>query len=302
MRSRRLLLVLLALALAPMGCAGPAQAPPNAMPSPPKSAPPSPEPRLLWVKGPSGKLRVEDGGEGGVPVVFVHGLAGSRAVWTAQLLHLRKTRRALALDLHGCGESEPSPSGDYSMASFAADVGAVADELRLQRFILVGHSMSGAVIGLYAGQQNDRIAGLFFVDPAGDISHAPKDQIERFMKGFAPERYEKFREKWFGEMLVKATPAVREAVLSTLRKTPREVAMKSFEGLVAYDPLPALGRYKGPMFLVYTEGNDDEDSLQKLLPELPNRLVPGVSHWLMMDQPESVNSLLDAFLKAAGGR
>src|SRR5689334_19254193 len=122
MLPRRLSLVLLALALAPAGCAGPAQEPPSVASSPRTPAQPSSEPRLLWVKGPSGKLRVEDGGEGGVPVMFVHGLAGSRAVWTAQLLHLRTTRRALALDLHGCGESEPSPSGEYSMASFAADV------------------------------------------------------------------------------------------------------------------------------------------------------------------------------------
>ena len=78
--------------------------------------------------------------------------------------------------------------------------------------------------------------------------------------------------------------------------------MKSFEGLVAYDPLPSLGRYKGPMFLVYTEGNDDKESLQKLLPELPNRLMPGVSHWLMMDQPEAFNRIMDEFLATVGGR
>ncbi len=30
--------------------------------------------QLLWVDGPAGRLRVSDGGNGGVPVVFVHGL------------------------------------------------------------------------------------------------------------------------------------------------------------------------------------------------------------------------------------
>jgi pimeloyl-ACP methyl ester carboxylesterase len=57
------------------------------------------------VAGPSGSLHVDDGGSGGIPVVFVHSFAGSTEHWSAQLAHLRKTRRAVALDLHGHGQS-----------------------------------------------------------------------------------------------------------------------------------------------------------------------------------------------------
>ncbi|MEW6758842.1 MAG: hypothetical protein AB1347_11525, partial [Acidobacteriota bacterium] len=39
----------------------------------PEGLSPEPEaaPRLLWVRGSAGRLRVEDGGRGGIPVVFV---------------------------------------------------------------------------------------------------------------------------------------------------------------------------------------------------------------------------------------
>lgn len=47
---------------------------------------PDPQARLSWVDGPQGRLRVEDGGRGTLlPVLFVHGLATDRHVWTNQL-------------------------------------------------------------------------------------------------------------------------------------------------------------------------------------------------------------------------
>ena len=57
------------------------------------------------IPGPAGLLHADDGGSGGVPVVFIHSYAGDTTHWTAQLAHLRKTRRAIALDLRGHGQS-----------------------------------------------------------------------------------------------------------------------------------------------------------------------------------------------------
>src|SRR5262249_33301604 len=125
-----------------------------------------------WVPGPRGRIRVADGGGAGaggrkasaLPVLFVHGNSGNRTQWKAQLEHLRPTRRAAALDLHGMGESEKAPDGVYSVESFAADVAAAADALGLKRFVLVGHSYGGYVVSAYAGKHPDRLAGLVFAD------------------------------------------------------------------------------------------------------------------------------------------
>ena len=43
------------------------------------------------IAGPAGTLVVDDGGRGGVPVVFVHSYAGSKAHWSAQLAHLTRS-------------------------------------------------------------------------------------------------------------------------------------------------------------------------------------------------------------------
>ena len=55
----------------------------------------------------------------------------------------------------------------------AGDVAAVVDTLKLDRFVLVGHSMGGGVALTYAGAHPDRVAGLVLVDPIGDGKQIP---------------------------------------------------------------------------------------------------------------------------------
>src|SRR6266508_2399049 len=114
----------------------------------------------LEVEAPAVRLHVDDGGAGGVPVVFVHSFAGSSSHWSAQLVHLRKNRRAVALDLRGHGRSAPPRDNDYAIDSLAGDVAAVVDRLGLNRFVLVGHSIGGAAAIAYAGAHPERVAGL----------------------------------------------------------------------------------------------------------------------------------------------
>src|ERR1700724_319123 len=101
--------------------------------------------------GPAGALAIDDGGRGGLAGVFVHSLAGNSSHWAAQLQHLRPSRRAVALDLRGHGRSEPPKNGDYSIAGMAGDIEAVVDTLKLDRFVLVGHSLGGGVALTYTG-------------------------------------------------------------------------------------------------------------------------------------------------------
>jgi pimeloyl-ACP methyl ester carboxylesterase len=255
-----------------------------------------PQVKLLQVQGRAGLLRVEDGGEGGVPVIFVHGLGGDRRVWTNQVEHLRLTRRAVALDLRGHGESEPSKEGDYGMEAFASDVLAVADALAIQRFVLVGHSMGGAAVGAVAGKAPDRVAGILFDDAAGDLTQIPANQIEGWLQNFSADRYDEFSEAWFGEMLSVAHPATREQVMEQLKATPREVVAASARSMAKYAPLPALKAYHGPMLAVVTFYNNQPYSLQNIVPGLKSKEVRDASHWIQMDRPTEFNQIMDEFL------
>ncbi|MBZ5588840.1 MAG: alpha/beta hydrolase [Acidobacteriia bacterium] len=258
---------------------------------------PAGAPRLVWIQGPSGQVRVEDGGSGGVPVVFVHGLAGDRSVWAAQLAHLRRNRRAVAFDLHGMGESAPSAANDYSIGSFAGDVAAVVGGLRLGRVVLVGHSMGGHVIAAVAAGHPAMVGGLLFDDPAGDLSKLPREEIEKQWLGkLEPGTYDSFVQAWFVGMLAAARPEVREHVMATVRKTPRIVFAAAARSLASNDPVPAITGFNGPMLTVVTPENETATSLHKVVPSLPSKVIAGTSHWIMMDKPDEFNAAMDAFL------
>ncbi|MHA1964047.1 MAG: alpha/beta fold hydrolase, partial [Candidatus Thorarchaeota archaeon] len=123
-------------------------------------------------------IYIDDGGDGSLPVVFVHSLAGNTQQWSAQLRHIRTTRRGIALDLRGHGQSSSPENDDYAIDSMAQDIQMVIDQLGIQRFILVGHSLGGSVAVAYAGAYPQRVAGLLLVDPSGDSTQMPVEEVQ----------------------------------------------------------------------------------------------------------------------------
>lgn len=261
---------------------------------------PAPVPQeTLWIAGPAGNLYVRDGGKeehpDALPVLFVHSLAGNGGQWALQLDHLRKHRRAVALDLRGHGESDPAEDGDYSIPGLAGDVGAVADELGLRRFVLAGHSLGSAVAIEYAGRHPERVAGLLLADPNGDQTRVPREQIDPFLATLRADPLGEL-DSYFRQLVVGGDPDASLWVLDDLRLTHEDAVVRALEESVAYAPLPALERYRGPRLSIISDMNSLPYSLHNLVPDLPVRLMAGTGHWLMMDRPEAFNRLLDGFL------
>jgi pimeloyl-ACP methyl ester carboxylesterase len=258
------------------------------------------EEKLMFVQGHAGKLRVSDGGQGGVPVVFVHGLGSTFQVWRAQLDHFRQTRRAVAYDQRAHGESDAPKNGDYRIESMAEDLHAVVKSLGINRFFLVGHSMAGTVVSAYQGKHPDTLAGVVYVDAVGDMSGLPRDAVEEVEKREAAPDYDTNEMVQDYERMVgpKARPATRQAVLeSASRFSPRAFAAIR-RSMVRYDPKEDVERYRGPKLAVEAEGNEFA-GMASNLPGVKKRTIPNVSHWLMLDDPASLDKALDAFL--AGG-
>jgi len=244
------------------------------------------------IVGPAGTLHVDDGGTSGVPVVFVHSFAGSTAHWSAQLDRLRKSRRALALDLRGHGQSSRPLRDDYAVESFAKDIAVVADSFGLKRFVLVGHSLGGAAAIAYAGTHPERVAGLLLAGAPGKV---PEDQARQIMAALESD-YEKVTEDYWYTLLEGAQPWVKKQVRSEMRSVPRESALSIIRGIFEFDPLPALNAYRGPKMAFVTPYSDTANDLHQLVPDLPYKLITGTSHWPHMDKPEEFNRMMDDFL------
>ena len=242
-------------------------------------------------------IYIDDGGAGSVPVVFVHSLAGNTQQWAAQLSHIRTTRRAIALDLRGHGQSSSPENGDYAIDAMARDVQAVIDQSGIERFIMVGHSMGGSVAGAYAGAYPERVAGLLLVDPSGDSTQMPVEEMQQYLGALESEAYSSVIEGYWSQILAGSTETTQAKVMQDLRATPKATVVGVFKELFKYNPAPALERYAGPKLSVITAINETPFSVHNLVSNLPYKMITGTGHWLQLDKPEEFNRIMDDFLQ-----
>lgn len=120
-------------------------------------------------------MSVKRVGNGAHTVLVLHGWFGSSRSWQALLPHLdREAFGYVFLDSRGYGDRRGEP-GQYSIAEAAGDVLAVADDLGVDRFSLLGHSMGGSVMQRVYADAPDRVSALVGVSPV-PASGVPFDE------------------------------------------------------------------------------------------------------------------------------
>ncbi len=106
------------------------------------------------------RIYYEDNGTGSAAVVLVHGWGMSLRAWDYSLGALVGAgQRVVALDHRGCGASDRD-FADMSIEAVAGDVVALVGHLGLDRVVLNGWSLGGAVVVAAAAGLAGRCAGL----------------------------------------------------------------------------------------------------------------------------------------------
>jgi len=233
-------------------------------------------------------LHVDDGGSGGVPVVLHHGLGADLEVWRPQIDHLRPSRRVLAFDMRGHGRSPRAP--EYGVDSAVSDLEDVT--AGLPRFWLVGHSFAGVVLTAFASRHPERLHGLVYVDALGDARDPPPEVREYFRTHDAAMTPDRLQEAYLEMLGPMAKPATQRQVLQSVAR----MDLPAFAALRASMLEMAPPRhFNGPKFAIDAEGPDNPRMASRL-PGIRRVVIPGVSHWLMLDDPRAVNAALDQVL------
>jgi len=245
------------------------------------------------IEGLAGPIRaIEDGAAGGTPVLFAHSFAGSSAQWSSQLKHAAKSRRAVAIDLHGHGRSDASTGAPYDIASFADDIQAAADGLDLDRFVIVGHSLGGAAAIAYAADYPNRVAGLVLVATPGRM---PDEQVAGVRRALDQDYAGTMAGIW-KRLLTNATPATRRIVEGESDRITEKVARAIIAATFEFDPVPGLESYAGPRLTISTPQEGPVEDLHELVRGVDHETIEGTSHWIQLDDPNRFDEILDAFL------
>ena len=111
----------------------------------------------------------------GRPVLMIHGLGGSHHDWDDALQTLAAQHQVHTFDLLGHGaraQSSGAAAAPPTLAQMAQDVADVIAGLRLQRPILVGHSMGALVVMQYIQNQGaDSLGGVCLIDQSPRITN-----------------------------------------------------------------------------------------------------------------------------------
>ncbi len=101
----------------------------------------------------------------GLPLVLVHGFTAEGILYAQTLSRLVAMGfKVVAIDVAGHGATQGLPTGGDDLASYAALLGRVLDELGVRRAVLAGHSMGGRLVTQLAADQPDRAIAVVLID------------------------------------------------------------------------------------------------------------------------------------------
>jgi len=112
-----------------------------------------------------GNIHYIQHGNGSTPIVLIHGNFASARFFEPLLEQLPDQYTAYALDLPNFGYSDPM-NGEVEIDKYAEAVEQFVNTLNLKKFILLGHSLGGAVAMSYSIKHSEKLEKLVLVDPS----------------------------------------------------------------------------------------------------------------------------------------
>lgn len=246
-------------------------------------------------------------GNGGAPVVLLHGFCESQQLWKRFERELSKKFHVLCPDLPGFGKS-PLFAGEINLRFVAEKVYNWLKELGIERCILIGHSLGGYVSLAFLEKYADMVdgVGLFHSTAYADseekkrsrdnvIAFVEKNGVEKFITSFVPPLFfHKNREalqEEINELIAIGCATPKESVIAYTR------AMQQRK-----DRLQVLQHFKKP--ILYIVGEEDtsvtlEDS-KKQIQSLSNyelHILEETGHMGMYEKPEESLEAVKNFVK-----
>ena len=126
---------------------------------------------FLWQFSPEdeAKIRYQEFGTDHpekTPLLFIHGYGGMLEHWNLNIPAFAHEHKIYALDLVGFGKSQ-KPNVRYSLELFASQIEAFLYLKKLDKVIIIGHSMGAASGILFAHHKPEKVKALILANPSG---------------------------------------------------------------------------------------------------------------------------------------
>lgn len=245
------------------------------------------------------KIHYTDYGTGENALLFVHGWACDETFWSGQASALGAKFHVITIDLPGHGQSD-KPQIAYTMDLYVRAIDAVLQDAKAKSVVLLGHSNGTPVIRQFYRKFPEKTRALVIVDgplrPFGD-----KAMMEKFVARLKAPNYAETAGKMIEGMTSPIQDAaLREKIKTAMLRTPQYVAATEFDSTLD-DALWKPDKISVPVLMILAKqpawSAEYEQFVRGIVPDLDYQVWEGVSHFLMMEQPERFNSAVITFLE-----
>jgi len=230
-----------------------------------------------------------------VPLLLVHGAGASYMDWPVQLRR-HPEAQVITPDLSGHGDSPGS--GHDHIGAYVEDLLALMDALEIEKAIVGGHSMGGAIAQTMALNAPDRVVGLLLVATGAHLPVNPlildglQTDTEATVRRIIRWSWAKsFSDEWLAEVPLKR--------LLTVDPT---VTRNDYAACAAFDVREQLGSIQAPTLIVAGEVDKmtplaHSEVLAAGIPDADLVVIEGGGHMLALEQPEIFTKHVIAWLR-----
>jgi pimeloyl-ACP methyl ester carboxylesterase len=218
-----------------------------------------------------------------------------------------------ALDLRGHGDSAWADPHTYTWRTYAEDLNAVAEELDLKDFVLIGHSMGGMISLVYAATHPGRVGRLVIVD---SIMLMPMDRVSKMREFSArPARTYATQEELIARYRLEpadtqmaAPEVVHRMAVHSGREAPEggwqhKADRRVYANFQQIAGIPLWEKIKVPALAI--KGAHSRRFTSEVLAEIRVRApqvqmaeVPASDHHITLDNPHGFVEVVRAFLRS----
>lgn len=235
----------------------------------------------------------------GPALILVPGIASPAAMWAFVAARICEHFDVYVLDVRGRGLSEAGDHLDYGLNACAQDIIALAEQLGLKDYMIVGHSMGARIAVRAARGEPAGLARIVLVDPpvSGPGRRAYPSPLARLLELIASGKRGEVEERLRTEPSVwpEAQLLTRAEWLCTCDERAIAVTHRSFHEDDVHSDLPHVTVATG--LIVAGRGGviqaNDEREIATLLPSIIIRRVENAGHQMQIDD-------LEGFLAALG--
>jgi len=245
-----------------------------------------------------------NGVAGGPTVLLLHGVGGDSSNWGPIAAQLGARFDVIAMDLRGHGKSDLI-TGPVTAHDLAQDAIQVLDEAGVARCRVVGFSLGGTVAQALTLDFPERVAKLAVIGTVSGRTPEEKERalgrIEFLKQNGVGAIAEANRERWFTDEFRTANPSIVERRVALVKECDPASYLHAFTVFCTGDFADRLDEVKVPTLIV--TGEHDVAATPRMARLMAERIgtaevhvLPGLRHSLLIEAPQQVGALLEAFL------